>query len=121
MQFIPELKQSFQSHASLTNAAAMEKYMKYQFPFFGIKTPLRRMLLKELWNKHSEYVSLHPREIALQLFEEAEREYHHCGVEILIKELKNKFMKKDKLLIEKLISSNSWWDTVDFLAKYLLG
>lgn len=121
MQFIRDLKYSLESHASPNNAAAMEKYMKYQFSFLGLKSPLRRMLLKGLWKEHSEKVKFHYREIALQLFSEAHREYHHCGMEILIKEIKNNYKKEDKELIEKLITTQSWWDTVDFLAKYLLG
>jgi 3-methyladenine DNA glycosylase AlkD len=46
---------------------------------------------------------------------------HYCAIEILIKNLKNNYIKDDIQLIEKLITTNSWWDSVDFLAKYLLG
>jgi 3-methyladenine DNA glycosylase AlkD len=42
-------------------------------------------------------------------------------MEIIFKEINKKFVKEDIQLIEKLITKNSWWDSVDFLAKYLLG
>jgi len=39
--------------------------------------------------------------------------------------LKNNYVKKyskdDIRIIEKLITTNSWWDTVDFIAKQILG
>ena len=42
-------------------------------------------------------------------------------IEILIKELKGNYKKDDIQLIEKLIGNNSWWDSVDTIAKYILG
>lgn len=38
-----------------------------------------------------------------------------------MKELKKKFTKEDIGLIEKLLVTHSWWDSVDTIAKYLLG
>ena len=39
----------------------------------------------------------------------------------MIKELKGNYIKEDIQLIEKLILNNSWWDSVDTIAKYILG
>jgi len=39
----------------------------------------------------------------------------------LVKNLKNKYKKEDIQLIEKLIITNSWWDSVDVIAKFILG
>lgn len=105
----------------MDNAAAMEKYMKFNFLFLGIKTELRRKILNEVWKKNSDEVREKARTIALTLFDEVEREFHLSAVEILIKQTKGKYRREDKKLIEQLILKNSWWDTVDFLAKYLLG
>jgi 3-methyladenine DNA glycosylase AlkD len=38
-----------------------------------------------------------------------------------MKELKRNYKKEDIQLIEKLITTNSWWDTVDTIAKNILG
>ncbi len=38
-----------------------------------------------------------------------------------MKELKKKNSKEDIKLIEHLIITHSWWDSVDTIAKYLLG
>ena len=37
------------------------------------------------------------------------------------KEIKKKFIFEDIQLIENLIITNSWWDSVDTIAKYLVG
>ena len=50
-----------------------------------------------------------------------EREFHQTGIDLLVKESKKNFVIEDIKLIEKLIITNSWWDSVDTIAKYLLG
>ena len=45
----------------------------------------------------------------------------YCAIEILIKELKRNYAKEDIQLIEKLIITKSWWDSVDTIAKNILG
>ena len=99
----------------------MSKYMKGQFPFCGIKTLLRRALHKHAVTLHRDEVKQQPREIALALFERAEREYHYSAIEILIKELDRNFVLEDIVLIEYLLATHSWWDSVDTISKFLLG
>jgi 3-methyladenine DNA glycosylase AlkD len=121
MSFSYELEKAFNESSNTENAASMTKYMKNNFQFFGIKTEERRRIFKNIWTENKKEVSENTREIALSLYSKKERELHYCAIEILIKNLKNNYIKEDILLIEKLITTNSWWDSVDFLAKYLLG
>lgn len=121
MNFKIELEQVFRKNASAETAAPMEAYLKNNFPFLGIKTTLRRILFKEIWKLHKEEVKQNAREIAMELFSMKEREFHYCAIEILMKELKKKYRKEDVQLIEKMIVTHSWWDSVDTIAKYLLG
>ncbi|MCG2612318.1 DNA alkylation repair protein [Flavobacterium sp. SM15] len=121
MNFISELERVFHENASAELAAPMEAYMKNNFPFLGIKTTPRRTLFKEIWNLHKEEIKQNTRAIALELYNKKEREFHYCAIEILMKELKKKNQKEDSKLIEKLIVTHSWWDSVDTIAKYLLG
>lgn len=121
MSFITDLSTAFTANANAENAAPMQAYMKGLFTYHGIKTDLRRSLFKTEWAKHKAEVAANPREIALELYTKTEREYHYCGIEILMKELKKKFVKEDIKLIEKLTVTHSWWDSVDVIAKYLLG
>lgn len=121
MKFIAELEKVFRENASAELAAPMEAYMKNNFSFLGIKTTPRRTLFKEIWNLHKDEVKQNAREIALELYLKKEREFHYCAIEILMKELKKKNSKEDIQLIEHLIITHSWWDSVDTIAKYLLG
>lgn len=121
MNFIIALENAFEANQNPENAFAMAKYMKNNFPFFGIKTEERRRIFKEIWKENKEEVSANAREIALDLYSKSEREFQYCAIEILIKELKGNYKKEDIQLIEKLISDNSWWDSVDTIAKYILG
>lgn len=121
MNFISELTIELTKLRNVENANAMEAYMKFHFPFLGIKTKERRLILQHLWKKHQPEIKANFRIIAWELMTKKEREFQYCGVDILIKEIKNKYILEDAQLIEKFIITNSWWDSVDFLAKYVLG
>jgi len=121
MGFISDLEDAFTKNSNSDNAFAMAKYMRNHFSFFGIKTDDRRRIFKEVWKENKQEIDQNPREIALELYSKPQRELQYCGIEILIKELKGHYHKKDIELIEKLISTNSWWDSVDTIAKYILG
>ncbi|WP_286928043.1 DNA alkylation repair protein [Flavobacterium sp. UBA4197] len=121
MTFITDLEKSFSGNAAAEIALPMEAYMKNLFSYYGIKATSRKAITKEIWKQHKEEVALKAREIGWELFNKDKRELHYVAIEILEKELKNKYLKEDIALIEKVITTNSWWDTVDFLAKYLLG
>lgn len=119
--FINHLETAFLENNNPENALPMAKYMKNHFPFFGIKTTERRQLFKEIWKANKQEVSENARVIALALYAKEQRELHYCAIEILIKELKGNYKKEDILLIEKLLTTNPWWDSVDTISKYILG
>ncbi|MDI5896303.1 DNA alkylation repair protein [Flavobacterium algoritolerans] len=121
MNFILALETDFTANKNPENAFAMAKYMKNNFPFFGIKTEERRRIFKEIWKENKNEVSANARVIVLDLYSKPEREFHYCAIEILIKELKGNYIKDDILLIEKILVNNSWWDSVDTISKYILG
>jgi 3-methyladenine DNA glycosylase AlkD len=121
MAFINDLETAFQEKSNLENAATMAKYMRNHFSFFGIKTEIRRQLFKTIWKENLQEVFENARAIALELFAKPQRELQYCAIEILIKELRGNYKKEDIQLIEKLIITNSWWDSVDTIAKNILG
>jgi 3-methyladenine DNA glycosylase AlkD len=121
MNFIIALENAFKEKHNPENAFTMAKYMKNNFAFFGIKTEERRRIFKEIWKENKQEVTANAREIATTLYAKKERELHYCAIEILIKQLKGNYKKEDVQLIEKLIITNSWWDSVDTIAKYILG
>lgn len=120
-KFIDELSVLYKQNASPENAVAMAKYMKGHFAFFGIKTDLRRALHKQAVENNNAESKEDARNIALTLYNKPQREFHYSAIEILIKELKKKFVLQDIKIIEYLLVTHSWWDSVDTISKYLLG
>ncbi len=121
MTFIDALEKALREHSNKENAVPMEHYMKNNFPFLGIKAEKRRAICKTVWLKHKTEVQQNFRTIVWKLFQLKEREFHQCGIDILVKESKNRFVLEDVDFIEQLILTNSWWDSVDVLAKYVFG
>lgn len=119
--FTKELILLYKDNASAINAEAMAKYMKNLFPFYGIKTDLRRMLHKQALEHNKQEVKNKARRVAIELYARPERECHYSAIEVLIKSLKNQYKLEDITFIEYLLVNNSWWDTVDVISKYLLG
>lgn len=121
MNFINKLENAFQKESHPENAFAMAKYIRNHFSFFGIKTEDRRLIFKTICKENQTEISKNARAIALELYSKTQRELHYCAIEILIKHLKGNYKKEDILLIENLIITNSWWDSVDTIAKNILG
>lgn len=113
-----EVVQLLEEHSDADNAKAMAKYMRDQFSFYGIKSPLRKELVR-----HIKAVVPVTEDPSYQMFitllwDNDHRECQYIALDLL--KLKSK--KLDKLWIdylENLILTKSWWDTVDFLAPLL--
>lgn len=110
----------FKRHADADNAAAMQAYMKDIAPFFGIKATERRALLKEHIAVHGAPPADELHAIVRSAFGCREREMHHTAVDLLVKYTK-KLSPDDLPLVEELITTKSWWDTVDALAIHVAG
>lgn len=121
MSFIVDLETAFQENSNSENAVAMGKYMKNHFTFFGMQTDNRRLIFNAIWKENQEELGENARTIATEFYSKNQRELHYCAIEILIKEFKINCQKQDISLIEYLITTHSWWDSVDVIAKYLLG
>lgn len=121
MTFITDLQDSFSKNANATFAQQMKSYMVNLFEFYGIKATLRRRLLNEVVLKHKDNVSKNIRKLAFDLYQLPQRELHMCAIELFEKTLRKSYVMKDIKLIEWLITTNSHWDSVDFIAKQILG
>jgi len=121
MGFITELQSVYQENSNPEYAFPMKAYMKGKFEFYGIKADLRRSLLKPLVEKHRLEIQDTIRTLAFDLYDLPQRELHMCSMELFEKQLRKSYKKEDIQLIEKLLTTNSWWDSVDFIAKNILG
>ena len=121
MNFIQNLEQDLHQKANRELAIPMENYMKNNFDFLGIKTEERRTIFKTNYERYKTEIKADFRNIGWEFFNKNEREFHQCAIDLLVKEFKKNYKLEDINLIEKLIITNSWWDSVDVVAKYLLG
>ena len=121
MNFIRNLEQDLHQKSNRELAIPMENYMKNNFSFLGIKTEERRAIFKTNYEKHKSEIKANFRTIAWELFNKKEREFHQVAIDLLVKQFKKNYILEDIKLIENLIITNSWWDSVDVVAKYLLG
>ena len=121
MSFINQLKIELEAQADSNNALQMQAYMKDLFPFFGVKAPIRKNLLKKVLISNKNEVADNCRDIVSELYEYSSREYQYCAIEIASKFLKNKYLESDFEFIKNLITNKPHWDTVDFIAKHILG
>ncbi|MDP4153519.1 MAG: DNA alkylation repair protein [Bacillota bacterium] len=101
----------FYSSANPEQAVKMAAYMKNIFPFLGIPKPLRANLSKN-FIKQRKKDNLIDWEFIHECYTHAEREFHYLALDYLIA-LKKLLTPEDLPKIEKLIVTNSWWDSSD--------
>jgi 3-methyladenine DNA glycosylase AlkD len=96
-------------------ATAMSAYMRHQFAFLGIPAPLRQASNKAVFSSFGVKQKPLEPEFVLVLWQLPEREYQYTALDYL--HFCHKRLEPDHLeLLETLICSKSWWDTVDSLA-----
>jgi len=113
MSLADTIIRTFRDHADPEQAVEMSAYMKDNFPFFGIPMPLRTALTKACLLEHGKPSSF--RTEVAKLWAVPQRECHYVACALLIKYAKQ-LKPADLPVIESMITSNSWWDTVDMLS-----
>jgi 3-methyladenine DNA glycosylase AlkD len=114
------LTQMMENHRNEENAFAMEKYMRNQFLYYGIKTPERREIEKQFFKETGILTKPFNKDFVWTLWEMDEREYQNVALDYIEKSLK-KLQKEDLPFLEKLIITKSWWDTVDVIGPKAVG
>lgn len=120
MSYIEKMQAILTAHANDENAFHMEKYMRNQFMFLGIKTPLRKNLTQQFFKETKIKEEDFQPEFVRSLWQSIEREYQYVAMDYIGLSLK-KLRKEDLFLLEELITTKSWWDTADMLAQKAVG
>ncbi|SFB03079.1 MULTISPECIES: DNA alkylation repair protein [unclassified Bacillus (in: firmicutes)] len=118
--YISKLTSLFEENRNPELAIPMQNYMKNHFDFLGIKSPTRKELEKQFFQETGILKEPFQPSFIQQLWEKEEREYQYTALAYIEKSLK-KLTADDLLLMEKLIITKSWWDTVDALAAKPVG
>ncbi|MFG2574251.1 DNA alkylation repair protein [Streptomyces sp. NPDC048481] len=106
--------------ADPVRAAAMRAYMKDVAPFLGLPTPDRRALSRTVLAGTPRPAEADCTAIALRCWALPHREYHYFAVDYLRRHagsLSSAFLP----VTRRLVTTASWWDTVDLLAAHVVG
>jgi 3-methyladenine DNA glycosylase AlkD len=119
--FILELEKVFKEHQNPTKAKAMEAYMKNKFSFFGIPMPERRSLQKPFCDAFKTLAKKEQCEIIIELWTNKEREFHYATLDFMDTWKEKNYEMDDIQLLENMICSHTWWDSVDTIASKCVG
>ncbi|MFC8090124.1 DNA alkylation repair protein [Streptomyces sp. NPDC057301] len=106
--------------ADPVRAAGARAYMKDVAPFLGIPTPERRALSRAVLKGTPRPDEADCTAIALRCWELPEREYHYFAVDYLRRHV-GRCSSGFLPVTRRLITTASWWDTVDALAAHVVG
>jgi len=114
-----ELIKTLYANRDADKAFFMAKYMKDQFPFLGIPKP-NRARLSGLFIKNAKKEKTIDWELVARLWDLPEREFQYVALDYL-QALKNYLNSQDIDRLQLLITTKSWWDTVDLMASNIVG
>ncbi len=118
--YVTSLKTLYQQNADPVQAVPMKKYMRDQFEYLGIKMPGNLALQKGFFAEHGRPPLSELDPILRDLWSLPQREFQYAAVGLLgraSKEIPAKFIKT----IEYMLTTKSWWDTVDIIAGGTVG
>lgn len=118
--YVLSLKALFEQNADPAKAGPMKKYMRDQYEYLGIKSQQVTSLLREHIKEHG-LPPLDKVDIILrELWSLPQREFQYAAMN-LMERLEKKVNEDFIITIEYLITTKSWWDTVDALASHAVG
>ncbi|MCM3488103.1 DNA alkylation repair protein [Alkalihalophilus marmarensis] len=110
----------YSEHKDDNYAKWSKQYLRNQFEFLGIRTPIRRKLTKQFIKENGLPPKEELKEIIFMLWDLPEREYQKAALDILDKTKKD-LTVDDMQWLSQLIVKKSWWDTVDVLSPHIIG
>lgn len=120
MDYLKPLIESFKASANPENAIQMQNYLKGLFPFYGIRSPERKIIEKEFFKSYGLPTKEKLFEVINEMWSLPEREYQHSAI-IILQKFEKKLEEGDIRYIENLIVEKSWWDSVDGLSVWICG
>jgi 3-methyladenine DNA glycosylase AlkD len=118
--YVASIHERLEQNADPAQAAPMKKYMRDQFEYLGIKSPLFKTLMKEHIAAHGT-PPLYELEVILHdLWALPQREFQYAANGLLSRS-ENQLPAEFIRTMEYMIVMKSWWDTVDTISTGPLG
>lgn len=117
MSPIPRLRREMAAAANPQKAKGMQAYMKSAMPYYGINMPQLRALSRGVFNGEDMACGAW-RETILELWRGARyREERYAALELLTMKKHHECLRRDMMpVLEELVVTGAWWDTVHDLA-----
>ena len=111
---VENIFQELKEVANSDDAVHMKAYMKNQFEFLGVKTPIRRKISKIVFKKnHNSTIDW---DFINRAWENPYREMQYVVLDYL--QLKQTSLASNDLTkVKELAQTKPWWDTIDFLSR----
>ena len=106
----------FMKQADPLRAEKQMAYMRNQFEYLGLGATKWYPMAKEILARHGMYSGKQLKEFVEACYDQPYREVMYVGIEMMQQMLPHQNKSFIKVL-EKCITTNSWWDSVDWLAK----
>ena len=111
------IKDQFEQIEDKAKAESMEKYMRNQFRFYGVPSPIRKEVYKS-FIKEEKMTKTIDWNFLDKCYEDEHRELHYLVLDYLIA-LNNYLTYEDIPKITNYIKVKQWWDTIDFFNKII--
>lgn len=106
---IRAIEEALVGAADPAKAEAMSAYMRGQFPFLGVQAGPRRAVTKGLLSREADWDG-----IFRLLDDHEQREFHYVAGDAINRA---SLTRADLPHLRRFITTKSWWDTVDLVAK----
>ncbi len=103
-----------------SRAPGMAAYMRHQFPFLGLAGPAREALGRAVMAELPPLDEASLTSAARACWALTEREYQYFAVRLLRRHVRM-LTPRSVPILEQLITTKAWWDTVDELAVHVVG
>ena len=120
---VVEVRAALARAADPVKAPQMQAYMRSAMPFRGVSAPAQRRLWRDIFPRHPLATAVEWRRVALQLWRDAAwREERYAAIALTDLRRYAGWRTRAALpMVEEMIVTGAWWDTVDVLASHHLG
>jgi 3-methyladenine DNA glycosylase AlkD len=119
---LARLAETYAANRDPVRAALMEAYMRGQFPFVGLMQADQTRLNRQILAGTGQPAETDLATLARRCWKLPEREYQYFAVGYLRRWIPTLPASPAFLaVVEPLITTKSWWDTIDALAQHVVG
>lgn len=117
MEQIEYFQTLFMEHADALRAQGAAAYMRNNFAFYGIPTPLRRSLYADLL-KEAKRGKVIDWAFVFECWQQPQREWQYLALDYL-RTMTRSLTLDDLPRLEILARSKQWWDSIDVLDRII--